>query len=445
MSTSKTLCVIGLGKLGAPVAACYAAKGHHVIGVDSNLQTLETLRRKEAPVFEPGLSEMLEAAADRLVLSDDVTESTKQADFIFILVPTPSEEDGSFSLRFMLDACEKIALGLREHPRRPIVVVSSTVMPGAIQSQVLPLLERVSGREAGVDFGLCYNPEFVALGSVLRDMLAPDFVLIGESDPQSGEQLAELLVPICNNHPPVARMNIVNAEVAKIAVNTFVTTKISFANLLARLCEQLPGGDVDQVSAALGLDSRIGPKYLRGAIGYGGPCFPRDNLALSRLAHQLDVAPLLPEATDAANRKEAHTLADLICHYLPDRGTVGILGLAYKENTPVVDESQGVLVAEELSRRGVSVVVYDPEAMPNARKVLPQTVRFTASAVECLEDSDVCAVVTPWSEFADLALQELSPRPQGRVVIDCWRLFKAPSAETNANLQVVSLGRELRR
>src|SRR5262249_32804959 len=207
--------------------------------------------------------------------------------------------------------CEAIGRALRAKQRFHLVVLTSTVMPGTTGGPVRAALEEASGKRVGQDFGLCYGPEFIALGSVIRDFLNPDFVLIGESDLRSGAMLESLYKEVCENDPPVARMNLVNAEITKLSINSYVTTKISFANMLARICEKLPEADVDVVTAALGLDSRIGTKYLKGAVSYGGPCFPRDNRAFAALARQLDAPADLPEATDPFNRAQARVLAAL--------------------------------------------------------------------------------------------------------------------------------------
>ena len=218
-----------------------------------------------------------------------------------LLVPTPSDDRGAFSNEHVLAAIDEIGRGLATRDGYHVVVVESTVMPGSCASELIPALERASGRRVGENLGLCYSPEFIALGSVIRDMLEPDMVLIGESDARSGEMVERLYAGVCENDPPVRRMSLVNAELTKIAVNTYVTMKISYANTLADMCERLPGADVEAVTDALGLDTRIGRKYLRGAIAYGGPCFPRDNKAFAALARDLGTTPLLAEATDSVN------------------------------------------------------------------------------------------------------------------------------------------------
>src|SRR5580704_14058342 len=276
--------VVGLGKLGAVLAAVMADRGHDVVGVDVNPAAVAALNEGRASVREPGLDDMIARNAGRLSATADFASAITRTEITFVVVPTPSGPDATFSLQFVLNCAEAIGRALAAKSSYHLVVISSTVMPGSTGGEVLPLIERVSGKRCGTDFGLCYNPEFIALGSVIRDMSTPDMILIGESDERAGRMLEDVYRTVCPNNPPVSRMNFVNAELTKISVNTFVTTKISYANMLAEICEQVPGADADVVSAAIGLDTRIGRKYLKGAFGYGGPCFPRDNKAFARFA-----------------------------------------------------------------------------------------------------------------------------------------------------------------
>jgi UDPglucose 6-dehydrogenase len=418
-----TASVIGLGKLGAPMAAAIASKGLYVIGVDVDVRKVEALSSGQPPVFEPGLTDLLQAAKGRLTATSDLSAAVLASDVTFIVVPTPSEPDGGFSLKYVLQACEGIGVGLATKNGFHLVVLTSTVMPGSTGGPVREALEETSGKRCGEDFGLCYSPEFIALGSVIRDFLNPDLILIGESDPQSGTLLEQLYRRICENNPPVARMNFVNAELTKLAVNTFVTTKISFANMLARICERLPGGDVDVVTRALGMDSRIGPKYLKGAVGYGGPCFPHDNLALIALADQLGVSATIAEATHKFNRSQVDWLADRLKEYLSPDGKVGILGLTYKPHTDVVEEAFGLMLAAKLADRGYTVVAYDPAGLGNAQRILGSRVRFVEAAEQCIAEADVVVVATPWPLFRELPAETWGRHSPPRVVIDCWRIL----------------------
>jgi len=430
--------IIGLGKLGAPMAAVMAHKGNTVVGVDINPAYVAAIQEGLPPVNEPGLAALITANRERLSATGDYDAAIQATDVTFVIVPTPSGPDGRFSTRYVLSAAEKIGAALRKKNAWHLVVLSSTVMPGATGGELLPALEAASGKTCGPDFGLCYNPEFIALGSVIRDMLRPDMILIGEADERCGAILEQLYTGVCESSPRIQRMSYVNAELTKISVNTFVTTKISYANMLAQVCETLPGADVDVVTAALGCDTRIGPKYLKGALGYGGPCFPRDNVAFSAMARANGVPALLAEATDATNRNQVPRLAALIRSRLPEGGTAAVLGLSYKPETEVIEESQGLALAQELSRAGVKVVVYDPAAMDNARAALGASVSFAAGAAQCAAAADFIAVTTPWAAFKQLAAGDVRP---GSTVLDCWRMFTPE--HFGPDVEVMSLGLRL--
>jgi UDPglucose 6-dehydrogenase len=320
-----------------------------------------------------------------------------------------------------------------------LVVLSSTVMPGSVDGQLLPALEKYSGKKCGVGFQLCYNPEFIALGSVVRDMLNPDMILIGEGPDGAGKILEELYTGVCESNPKIQRMNYVNAELTKLSVNTFVTTKISYANMLAQICETLNGADADVVTAALGCDTRIGAKYLKGALGYGGPCFPRDNIAFSALARANGVPALLAEATDELNRRQVPRMAEMLLSFLPAGGTIGMLGLSYKPHTEVIEESQGVAIAKELAARGARVVVYDPAAMGSTERVLGDRVIYAASAAECAGQADVLTITTPWPQFRDLAPADLKKGVKPAIV-DCWRVLPRAAFEPVSEYMTLGYG-----
>lgn len=421
--TARTASVVGLGKLGLPLAACLATKGFDTIGVDLDAAKVDATNKGIPAIYEPGLEELLRDSHRHLTATQDIQEAVLDSEVTFIVVPTPSEPEGGFSLKYVLSVCDSIGRALRSKDDFHLIVLTSTVMPGATQDSVRPALEEASGKRCGADFGLCYSPEFIALGSVIRDFLNPDFLLIGESDPGSGDALESLYAQVCDNSPPVSRMSFINAELAKLAVNTFVTTKITFANMLARICEQLPGAQVDTVTSALGLDSRIGPKYLKGAIGYGGPCFPRDSVALATLGTRIGAPVLLAEATHKANLEEVHRLADLVTSMLPPSGVAGILGLAYKPETDVVEESQGLLLAQELAERGISTIAYDPAALSATEHILGDSIKYATSVAKCAQESDVLVITTPWEEFKHIPPQALAGRSAPKVVVDCWRIL----------------------
>jgi len=418
----KSVSVIGLGKLGSPLAACFAARGFRVKAVDVDAQKVDSINRGIPPVHEPELAELLREAGGRLEATRNTEEAICDSEATFIVVATPSEANGGFSLRYVLSTCESIGHALRKKAGFHLVVLTSTVMPGSTGGEVRAALETASGKRCGEDFRLCYSPEFIALGSVIRDFYFPDFLLIGESDSRSGEMLSDIYKNVCKNSPAVARMNFVNAEITKLAVNTFVTTKISYANMLARLCEKLPEADVNVVTDALGLDTRIGAKYLKGAVSYGGPCFPRDNRALAALAARVGASSGLAEATDLFNRAQIKSLAEIVRSYHFGTDTIGVLGLTYKPNTDVVEESFGLLLAQELSSSH-AVLVFDPSA--NAARELGgnRRIRVARSAQECMAESGLVVLATPWREFREIPTDQWVWHDRPRTVIDCWRVL----------------------
>jgi UDPglucose 6-dehydrogenase len=434
------IAVVGLGKLGAPLAAVLASKGNDVVGIDVNPEAVRLVNEGRAPVDEPGLQELVSVSHERLSATTDLAAAA-DAEVAILLVPTPSDERGAFSNEYVLAAVDEVGRGLAARDDYHVVVVASTVMPGSCDAEIRAALESAAGRRVGETLGLCYSPEFIALGNVIRDMLEPDMVLIGESDARAGDVLERLYGGVVENDPPFRRMSLVNAELTKIAVNTYVTMKISYANTLADMCERLPGADVEQVTDALGLDTRIGGKYLRGALSYGGPCFPRDNKAFGVLARDIGAEPLLAEATDAVNVAQTDRLARVVQSRLKAGNAVGILGLAYKPDTGVVEESPGLALAQLLGNAGYEVRVYDPVATEAGVRALDGLAQGCSSAAELLAQSDVTVITTPWPEFAELPLEALEREGKRTVVIDCWRLL--PEDASNEAVEIVRLGRPL--
>ena len=414
--------VVGLGKLGAPLSAVLASKGFSVIGVDLNQESVAAVNSGRAPVVEPGLQDLIVANRERLRATTDLDQAVASSEITFVIVPTPSDGTGRFSNAAVLEAMRAIGLALRQKQSYHLVVITSTVMPGSTDGEIRQTLEQHAHRRVGPQLGLCYNPEFIALGSVVRDMLRPDMILIGESDSQAGDLLESVYTKSCDNTPAMRRMNFVNAELTKIAVNTFVTTKISYANMLADICDRLPGADVEVVTKAVGADSRIGTKYLRGATGYGGPCFPRDNVAFSALARALGTRAVLAEATDTVNRHQVERVLGAVEARLLDAGPVGVLGLSYKPDTAVVEESQGVALVQRLREVGRRVIVYDPVAIPAAQQALRWPVEAASSAHDCVRRSSLVVVMTPWADFGQIPIEAYRRQGPRLTVIDCWRM-----------------------
>lgn len=422
----KELSVIGIGKLGLPLAAYYAHRGCKVIGVDVNRAMVDAVNEGKSPIYEPGLEELLKNHQGRLTATTDIRFAVENSSITFILVPTPSEKHGGFSTIYAEEAARNIGIALKHKNGFHVVVLTSTVMPGSTETIIKPILEKASGKKCGIDFGLCYNPEFIALGSVIKDLASPDAVLIGESDKKSGDILTEVYKTVCTNNPPVARMSPYSAELAKLALNVFVTTKISLANTFTEICEKLPGGDIDAVTRFLGLDSRIGPKYLKGGLGFGGPCFPRDNLAFIYLSQQLNTPAWLQDATHRVNRHQNERIARIIQAKLGGfkNKTIALLGITYKPNTDVIEASASMGTARELLRKGASLRIYDPAGNGSAQRMLgDKNIIYTTSVKECLKGTQLCILATPWEEFKSLTPEDFVAGMEKPVLLDCWRFF----------------------
>lgn len=429
--------VIGLGKLGAPLLATVAARGFQVIGVDVNRPVVEKVNKGVAPVAEPKLSSLLKKYKRRIKATTSYQEAILGSNITFIIVPTPSLKNGNFSNKYVLAAAGKIGQALAKKGQHHLICVTSTVLPHSMDKEIVPTLEKYSGKRAGEDFGVCYNPEFIALGSVTRDLLNPDFVLIGESDKKAGDMLANFYKKFCKNKPAIARMNFINAEIAKIALNSYITTKISFANTLAQIAEKVPGGNVDQITKAIGQDSRIGIKYLKGALPYGGPCFPRDNRAFSHFAKKLKVKTPIAKAADLVNENLARKLAKETLKLASSKSKVSILGLAYKPETDVAEESAGVKLANYLSKK-IKVFAWDPKANENAKEYLSNKVILADSLKDCLAKANIIVVTTPWNQFKNLSLP-IPPNPHRPILIDCWRILDPVKYQKVAKYRTIGI------
>lgn len=403
--------IFGLGKLGSPMLAVFAGAGHEVFGYDPNPSVVAMLETGKAPVEETGLQAMLDDHNEHYRVTNDPAECVKHSELIFIIVPTPSDSIGWFDASYVMRACTAIGKAIQDDPTgQRLIVVTSTVMPETMEHSVVPELERCSGYECGTVFDVAYNPEFIALGSVIKNMLRPDFTLIGSRSVWAAQHLCDFYKTVFAAYvqpiPPVCAMSLVNAEIAKLALNCYVTMKISFANELGGLCECIPGADATPILDAIGRDTRIGSRYVQCATRYGGPCFPRDCRAMLSLAREFEYKMRLPAATDKINNLWAAETIEKIDGYSEDTTVkrLAILGLTYKPDTNVQEESAGNLL-NYVAQGSFNVSAYDP------------SVPHDADAMDvCVRDADIVVVATAWPEFAELALDHPCH------VLDCWRI-----------------------
>jgi UDPglucose 6-dehydrogenase len=412
--------VFGLGKVGHTLAACLGTAGHAVVGYDPVAEKVDAINTRTYVSTEAGVTERLaQLNQSQLRATTSPHEAVLDSDVTMVIVPTPSNTLGGFSLRYVHEACEQIGKALRHKKEPHTLSIVSTVLPGASNGFLIPTVEAAAGRKVGDGLGYCYNPAFIALGEVVAGFEMPDYILIGESDAAAGDRIAAIHQTMVRNAAPVARMTPVEAEIAKIASNTHETMRVSFANMLFSLCSEVPGANVDRITGALA--HRMGKRFFKGAVPYGGPCWPRDNRALAVFMDVVGVPSVLPRTIDIVNAEHGQFLLRKVLSSVGAGETVGLLGLSYKPNTPVIERSFGIDLAGWLAAENRNVVSWDPLAMDEARRVLGDRIGYLKSAEACLRASKAAIVINPMKEFASV---DWSAGKETRV-LDPWRCLSA--------------------
>ncbi len=404
--------VIGAGYVGLVTGACLAKLGNKVLLIDINEGTVQAINNGICPVYEEGLAELLRQV--KVEASSDYRRII-ESELILICVGTISSKDGAISVGQVEEAAKQIAEVLKEKEDYCVICVKSTVTPGTTEEVVIPILEK-SGRRIGTDFGVCLNPEFLSEAKAVRDFLNPARVIIGEYDERSGDMLLNLHK---NLDVPVLRTDLRIAEMIKLASNAFLATKISFINEIGNICKQL-GIDVYEVAKGMGLDERIGSKFLNAGIGFGGSCLPKDLRGLCARAREIGYEPKLLQEVLNLNDEQASKLIELLKkHITLKQATVGILGLAFKPETDDVRDSRATKIVKTLLEEGAIVKAYDPMAVENFRKLFP---RIDYVPKEEVLNCHAILILTECQEFNDLDYK-------GKIVIDGRRIEKAREAQ----------------
>lgn len=437
-SANMKISVVGSGYVGLVSAVGWAGLGHDITCIDTDQAKVAMINRGEPPIFEEGLEKRLQSSIKnkKLVARADYA-SVASADIILISVGTPSRDDGSMDDKYILMCSQQIGAELKKAPaaRYPVIVVRSTVLPGTTENSVGPAVARASGRSAGTGFGLSMIPEFLKEGSALDDFDRPDRIVLGCSDEKTAEVLGELHKTFSC---PKLFTSIKTAEMTKYASNSFLAAKVSFANEMAVICEKL-GIDVDEVMAGVGLDSRIGPKFLVAGAGFGGSCFPKDVKAIIAHANAAGLRPVLLESVMEVNKIAQRRLVDMLAGRMRLKGKrIAVLGLAFKAGTDDVRESSSLVAVRALLDAGALVRAYDPEAMEGMKKLLPQA-EYAASWADCLAGCDAALLITAWPEFKKSAAEykkALGDAP----LFDARRVLKALDAKA-AGLDYHCVGR----
>lgn len=411
----KNICVLGTGYVGLVTGVCFADLGNRVMCVDIDPDKVEMLRSGKSPIYEPGLEELIERnmRAGRLSFTDDYAIGLKDAHFVFITVGTPMSDDGSADLRYV----EAAAHGIGENLKGPVVIIDKSTVPvgtGDIVSEI------IASHAPGIAFSVVSNPEFLREGSAVSDFFNPDRIVLGSTNCEAAEQVAELHAPL---HTAVIITDLRTAEMIKYASNAFLATRISFINEIAQICERL-GADVTEVARGMGADKRIGPHFLNAGIGYGGSCFPKDVLALHWMAANAGCHPQLLQAVMDINQDARRRFVDKVQIMLEslEGKVIGILGLSFKPNTDDMREAPSIDIINALQAGGAHVKAYDPVAMENADRVMP-TVTFCATAYDAAKEADALLIITEWNEFKQLDWERMKQYMKQPVVIDGRNLY----------------------
>lgn len=416
----KKLSLVGLGKLGLPLATIFASKEIYTIGIDVDSNKISNLHAGRVPFHETGLEDLFIQSHTHLEFTSNFKRGVDETDISVILVNTPSDKESrSFSNTYIESALTSLSSELKTSTKDyHLIVISSTVMPSTCGTIIIPLIEKVSGRKLNEGFGLCYIPDLVALGSIIKDFKNPDLLIVGESDQRAGDMALEYYSQLIDNNAPIHRMPIIDAEITKVSLNAYVTMKISFANFIGNICDKVVGANADNITSALGKDKRISPHFIKAGLAFGGTCFPRDTWAFDEFSSQVGLNAIHVKAADEINQTQHDILYSKVVNL--NKNKIAILGVGFKANTPVVTESPAIILAEKLADNGYTVNVYDPLALDEAKLVLGSKVHYFDSADECLTASKCCVIATPYTGFEDLKDYVENDYP----ILDCWHILK---------------------
>ncbi len=463
MSSENILTVVGTGFVGLVTSAIFADKGYRTIALDINEEIIAKVNKGEAHFFEPHLQELLERVVLKkktLIASSEIIESIKASSITFVCVGTPSKEDGTCDLQYIENVAKKIGKALESKNEYHLVIVKSTVVPGTTRTKVKEVIEKISNKEAGKDFGLCMCPEFLREGQSVHDTLYPDRIIIGQYDERSGKLAKELFEDMYYKQeddfvsnwfavynkkirqPTILRFPIETAECIKYANNSFLATKISFINEFANICEQIKGVDINDVAKGIGLDFRINSNFLRAGAGFGGSCFPKDLQAIINFSLEQGYQPKILESVIKVNQKQAERMVELAEKKLGSlqQKQVAILGLSFKPETDDMRNAPSVIVINSLLKKGAKVVAWDPEAMDEAKKEnrFGKGITYANTYQEALNQADVCMVLTEWSVFKALKPRDFKNMKQ-LIIIDGRRIYDSKEF-SESGIEYIGIG-----
>lgn len=430
--------VIGTGYVGLVSGACFAEFGWNVTCIDKSPERIDALLAGQIPIYEPGLDDLVlrNVRAGRLSFSLNYAPAVEESDAVFIAVGTPSRRgDGHADLTYVYAAAEEIAAHLKGYT----VVVDKSTVPVGTAREVAKIVRKAN---PDADFDIASNPEFLREGSAIGDFMRPDRVVIGVESEKAKAVLKELYRPLYLLETPMVITNLETAELIKYASNAFLATKISFINEISALCEKT-GADIKDISKGMGLDKRIGSKFLHAGPGYGGSCFPKDVSALIRIFHDNDLEPHILEAVTQVNHnqkmRQAYKVIDLLGQDLT-RKTIAVLGLTFKPETDDMREAPSLVIVPELVKAGAHIKACDPQGVKEARKLLPADVEYLDSPYDAVKDADAVIILTEWNQFRGLDIQRLKKAMRGNLFADFRNIYDRSLVE-KAGFTYIAVGR----
>ena len=418
--------MVGTGYVGLVTGACFAEMGHHVTCLDINKEKIQTLKNGQIPIFEPGLEEIVKRnyQQKRLKFTTDYETSVKEAKVCFIAVPTPANEDGSCDLRYVEAAALEIAKYMDEYK----IIVNKSTVPVGTARKVEEIIRKTVGDS--VDFDVVSNPEFLKEGAAVTDCLKPDRIIIGANRSKPIEILKEIYSPFTLSHERFFIMDTLSAEMTKYAANAMLALRISFMNEIADVCKKV-GANVNEVRKGIGSDSRIGYSFLYSGVGYGGSCFPKDVRALIATAESVGSEAVLLKATDAVNEKQKKVLGRKMIEYFSKKGgvqgkTIAVWGLSFKPDTDDMREAPSITFIQELLSQGANLRLFDPVAMPNAKKMLGYNNQITwcQDEFEAANGADAVALLTEWKQFRLVDFKNIQHTMKGLAIFDGRNQYK---------------------
>ncbi len=414
--------MIGSGYVGLVSGACFAEFGANVICVDKDESKINALLQGGIPIYEPGLDDLVKRNVEsgRLSFTTELKQAVKNAELVFIAVGTPTRRgDGHADLQYVYAAAEEVAGYLDGYT----VIVDKSTVPVGTARQVSRIIKKTN---PGADFDVASNPEFLREGSAIGDFMRPDRVVLGVESERAAALLKELYRPLNLIEAPIHITNLESAELIKYASNAFLATKISFINEISQLCEKV-GADVHSVSKGMGLDGRIGKKFLHPGPGYGGSCFPKDTLALIRIAQEHGASSRIVESVVEVNASQKARMVTKIRDALGGSESdkvIGVLGLTFKPETDDMRDSPSLAILPALADKGAVIKVHDPEGMEEAKKILPKSIQYCDNVDQVIENADAVVLMTEWNEYRGLDLEHLKQKMKGKVFVDLRNVYE---------------------